>query len=53
MAKMVVTAYERHVAAIVENTLHTLPHTDLTVAEIIDAAHQNERRKSQNAATIQ
>jgi len=49
MAKMVITEYERHVAGIVEYALHTLPHTDLSVAEIIEAAHQNGRFKSQNA----
>ena len=41
MAKMKVTEYERHIAAIVESTLYTLVHTDLTVAEIINAAHEN------------
>jgi hypothetical protein len=46
MAKTVVTEYERHIAAIIESTLHTLVHTDLTVAEIIDAAHENAQQMS-------
>ena len=46
MAKKEVTEYERHIAAIIESTLHTLIHTDLTVAEIIDAAHENAQRTS-------
>jgi len=46
MAKMVITEYERHVAAIIEQTLHTLIHTHLTVTEIIDAAHENAQRMS-------
>ena len=46
MAKIVVTEYERHIAAIIESTLHTLIHTDLTVAEILDAAHENAQRMS-------
>jgi len=53
MAKMVVTEYERHIAAIIESTLQTLIHTDLTVAEIIDAAHENAQRISEDAATTQ
>ena len=46
MAKTVVTERERHIAAIIESTLHTLTHTHLTVAEIIDAAHENAQRMS-------
>lgn len=46
MAKTVVTEHERHIAAIIESTLQTLIHTDLTVAEIIDAAHENAQRMS-------
>lgn len=46
MAKIVVTEYERHIAAIIESTLHTLIYTDLTVAEILDAAHENAQRMS-------
>jgi len=41
MAKTEVTEYERHIAAIIESTLYALVHTDLTVAEIINAAHEN------------
>ena len=46
MAKTVATEYERHIAAIIESTLETLIHTDLTIAEIIDAAHENVQRTS-------
>jgi hypothetical protein len=46
MATMVVTEYERHIAAIIESTLHTLTYTHLTVAEIIEAAHENAQRMS-------
>ncbi len=46
MATTVVTEYERHIAAIIKSTLHTLVHTDLTVAEIIDAAHKNAQQMS-------
>ena len=50
MAKMV-TEHERHVAAIIEQTLHTLQHTNLTVAEIIDAVYENAQRKSEDNGT--
>jgi len=53
MAETVVTEHERHIAAIIESTLHTLTYTHLTVAEIIDAAHENAQRMSQDAATTQ
>jgi hypothetical protein len=53
MAKTEVTEYERHIAAIIESTLYTLVHTDLTVAEIIDAAHENAQQMSWDAATKQ
>ena len=53
MAKTEVTEYERHIAAIIESTLFTLVHTDLTVAEIIDAAHENAQQMSWDAATKQ
>jgi hypothetical protein len=53
MAKMEEKEYERRVAAIIEHTLHTLVHTDLTVAEIIDAAHEKAQRMSGDAATLQ
>ena len=43
MAKTEVTEYERHIAAIIESMLHTLVHTNLTVAEIIDAAHDAQQ----------
>jgi hypothetical protein len=46
MAKTEVTEYERHIAAIIESTLYTLVRTDLTVAEIIDAAHENAQQMS-------
>ena len=46
MAETVVTEHERHVAAIIESTLHTLTYTHLTVAEIIDAAHEHAQRMS-------
>jgi hypothetical protein len=52
MTKMI-TQHERHVAAIVEHTLHTLRHTNLTVAEIIDAVYENAQRKSENGATAE
>jgi hypothetical protein len=46
MAETVVTEHERHIAAIIESTLHTLTYTHLTVAEIINAAHENAQQKS-------
>jgi hypothetical protein len=53
MAETVVTEHERRITAIIESTLHTLLRTDLTVAEIIDAAHANAQRISEHAATAQ
>jgi hypothetical protein len=52
MAQMI-AEHERHVAAIIEHTLHSLKHTNLTVAEIMDAAYENARRKSEDAAAVQ
>ncbi|MGZ4847521.1 MAG: hypothetical protein ACXV2F_04190 [Halobacteriota archaeon] len=51
MARKELTKPERQVAAIVEQTLHALIETDLTVADIMDAAAESARRRS-NATTL-
>jgi len=49
MARRELTKPERQVAAIVEQTLHALIDTDLTVADIMDAAAESARRRSDDA----
>lgn len=51
MAKRTLTKHEREVAAVVEQALHTMIETDLTVADIMDAAVQSARRRS-DATTL-
>ncbi|MGA3360137.1 MAG: hypothetical protein ABSC87_08015 [Halobacteriota archaeon] len=52
MEKRKLTRHERQVVAIVEQTLNTLIQTDLTVAEIIDAAAQNTELQRSGATAI-
>jgi hypothetical protein len=52
MARRELTKHERQVAAIVEQTLHALIETDLTVADIMDAAVESARRRGSDATTL-
>jgi hypothetical protein len=52
MEKSKLTGHERQVVAIVEQTLNELIQTDLTVAEIIEAAAQSTRQQRSGATTI-
>jgi uncharacterized membrane-anchored protein len=52
MEKRKLTRHERQVVAIVEQTLNALTQTDLTIAEIIDAAAQNTELQRSGATTI-
>jgi hypothetical protein len=52
MAKRNLTRHERQVVAIVESTLDTLIQTDLTVAELFDAAAQSTQLKRSGATAI-
>ena len=52
MEKRKLTRHERQVVAIVEQTLNALTQTDLTIAEIIDAAAQNTELQSSGETTI-
>ena len=49
----IIAEHERHVASIIEQTLLAFTHTDLTVEEIIEAAHQNAMRQSAEATAQQ
>lgn len=52
MKKRKLTRHERQVVAIVEQTLNALTQTDLTVAEILDAAAQSTELQRSGATTI-
>ena len=52
MEKRKLTRHERQVVAIVEQTLNALTQTDLTIAEILDAAAQSTELQRSGAATI-
>lgn len=52
MVRRELTKPERQVAAIVEQTLHALIETDLTVADVMDAAAESARRRRSDVTTL-
>ena len=52
MVKRRLTKHERMVAAVVEQALHAMIVTDLTIADIMDAAAQSARRRRSEATTL-
>lgn len=52
MVKRTLKKHERVVAAVVEQALHAMIVTDLTVADIMDAAAQSARRRRSEATTL-
>jgi uncharacterized membrane-anchored protein len=52
MEKRKLTRHERQVVAIVEQTLNALTQTDLTIAEILDAAAQSTQLQRSGATAI-
>ncbi len=51
MAKRTLIEHERLVAAIIGQTLYAMTETKLTVAEIIDAAAESARQRTNEATT--